>query len=199
MEAGEMEGILAFIKRAENLKNTLRHSFTSAGRGESAAEHSWRLCLLVMAFANALPGLDIEKCLKLAVIHDLAEAVCGDTPAINQDKSKNKSRMEEAALIDMLQPLQDKAKKDFLGLWREYEQACTPEAVFVKALDKIETLIQHNQGVNPQDFNYAFNLTYGLDATNKLDVTAKLRQILDEETRSRVTSGHVRSLNGTMP
>ena len=84
MSTAGPQGILACIKSAENLKNTLRASFTSNGRPESAAEHSWRLCLLVMACAPLYPALRVEKLLKLAVLHDLGEAVCGDVPATRQ-------------------------------------------------------------------------------------------------------------------
>ncbi len=182
MDRDDLEGVLAFIKRAENLKNTFRFSFTSTGKRESSAEHSWRLCLLVLLFSDALPDLDLEKCFKLAVVHDLAEAVCGDIPAIYQEDNGKKSAMELAALTDMTRPLPGTLGQAILALWQEYDQAATEEARYVKALDKIETLVQHNQGRNPPDFNYAFNLAYGVEATNKIAVLKKLRTMIDEET-----------------
>jgi putative hydrolase of HD superfamily len=71
-----------------------------------------------------------------------------------------------------------------LSIWEEYEHESTAESKIVKALDKLETLIHHNQGINPSDFNYAFNLTYGMDFTNIIDPFVKLRKIIDEETKS---------------
>ncbi|MCM3038495.1 hypothetical protein M3201_02095 [Paenibacillus motobuensis] len=59
-------------------------------------------------------------------------------------------------------------------------------AVFVKALDKAETIIQHNQGQNPQDFNYEFNITYGLKYFEKEAFLEDLRAELDRETRSKL-------------
>ncbi len=50
-------------------------------------------------------------------------------------------------------------------LWEEYEACATPEARWVKALDKAETILQHNQGANPADFDYEFNLTYGAECS----------------------------------
>ena len=192
MDVSAMKGLLAFIKRAENLKNTCRFSFTSTGGRESAAEHSWRLCLLIMTCAGSVPGLDLEKCLKMAVIHDLAEAECGDTPAIYQDNHAAKAGVEEQALRELTAPLSAPLQTELLELWKEYESAATREAVFVKALDKLETLIQHNQGRNPPDFDYAFNLSYGAKWTNAIDVCAKLRTMIDADTQARLKeqAGH---------
>jgi putative hydrolase of HD superfamily len=184
MDCAETEGILTFIKRAENLKNTYRFSFTSTGKRESVAEHSWRVCLLVVAYASKLQGIDIEKCLKLAVIHDLAESICGDTPAIDRVDSIEKYTMERDAMINITKSLNWKIRKEIMSIWEEYEHESTDESKIVKALDKFETLIQHNQGLNPPDFNYAFNLTYGLNFTNINDSFVKLRKIIDEETKS---------------
>ncbi|MNP80131.1 hypothetical protein D3C76_1781320 [compost metagenome] len=74
-----------------------------------------------------------------------------------------------------------------VGLFDEYEAAASPEAKVVKALDKIETLLQHTQGDNPPDFDYAFNLEYGRRYTDAIPFLASLRRALDEETRKRMT------------
>jgi putative hydrolase of HD superfamily len=67
-------------------------------------------------------------------------------------------------------------------LWDEYEAAASPEARLVKALDKLETILQHNQGKNPSGFDYAFNLDYGRQYTGGHPVIVELRRVLDEET-----------------
>ena len=77
MDENTLTGILEFINKAENLKNTLRYAYTTNGKRESAAEHSWRLCLLVLVlgpyFETDNESLDREKLLRLAVIHDLSQ------------------------------------------------------------------------------------------------------------------------------
>lgn len=183
MDAEAIAGILLFIKRTENLKNTLRSSFTSTGRRESSAEHSWRLCLLVMMCVSSLPGLNLEKCLKLAIVHDLPEAVCGDTPAICQEAHGEKNLVEKEALADLVKSLPERMRDEIFGLWEEYATASTDEAKFVKALDKLETLIQHNQGLNPPDFDYGFNLAYGANWTDLFDISLEIRKRVDEETK----------------
>ncbi len=70
-----------------------------------------------------------------------------------------------------------------VALWDEYEAAATPEAKIAKALDKLETILQHNQGANPPDFDYVFNLPYGKKFTDAVPLAAGIRAILDADTR----------------
>ncbi|WWO95741.1 MAG: HD domain-containing protein [Candidatus Dasytiphilus stammeri] len=177
---------LQFIREAEKLKDTLRSSFTSRGRHESTAEHSWRLCLMAMTFEDQLKSLNFAKILKLCVIHDLGEALHGDIPAVNKVDSIKKTQQERVDLLRLMESLDDDRKKDLLQLWEDYEQNFSREAQVVKAFDKLETLLQHNQGDNPVDFDYQFNLTYGQDQTNISPLFIKLRKIIDEETIKKI-------------
>ncbi|MFD2111096.1 HD domain-containing protein [Thiorhodococcus fuscus] len=143
----DLEGRLVFIQEAEKLKSVLRTSYTSTGRRESTAEHTWRLCLLAMTLQDILGPLDFDRVLKLCVIHDLGEALNGDVPAVLQQASASKSDQERQDLVKLLATLPAALQEEFLSLWEDYEYARTREARIVKALDKIETIIQHNQGV----------------------------------------------------
>ena len=80
------------------------------------------------------------------------------------------------------------AREEIVHLWDEYEAAVTPEARIAKALDKQETIMQHNQGRNPSSFDYAFNLGYGSKYTADHPLIVEIRRILDEETSSRAES-----------
>ncbi len=174
---------LQFLKRAENLKNTLRSGNTSSGRRESTAEHSWRLALLAIVLADLVPGIDLLKLLKLCILHDLGEAVDGDIPAPEQVGLTQKSGKERADFISLTESLPLPARTEFLALWDEYEDAASEEARLAKALDKIETLVQHNQGRNTPGFDYGFNLDYGRNYTDAIGLTAELRAMIDIETR----------------
>lgn len=186
----DLSGRLAFIQEAEKLKSVLRSAHTSTGRQESTAEHTWRLCLLAMTLQDALGPLDFERVLKLCVIHDLGEALNGDVPAVSQQASAPKSGQERQDLLTLMATLPAPLQDEFLSLWEDYEYARTPEARVVKALDKIETIIQHNQGRNPADFDYAFNLQYGTQyTTDAHPVIAALRALVDKGTLMHVTSG----------
>ncbi|MBQ5946439.1 HD domain-containing protein [Massilia sp. ST3] len=177
---------LAFLRAAESLKHTLRSGHTSTGRPESTAEHTWRLCLMALVFEDGLAGLDMLKVLKLCVVHDLAEAIHGDIPAIAQVDHAAKSAQERDDLLQLTAPLDPALRQEMLALWEEYETGATPEAQAVKAMDKLETILQHNQGENPPDFDYAFNLGYGQRYTQAQPLFAAIRQMLDDDTRARM-------------
>jgi len=186
MNQPDLAGRLEFIRAAEQLKNVLRSAYTSTGRQESTPEHTWRLCLLAMVFQDRLAELDFEKVLKICVIHDLGEAINGDVPAIHQSTTIDKSVSERRDLLTLLSPLPAALQQEFVSLWDEYDNATSAEAQAVKALDKLETIIQHSQGKNPPDFDYAFNLSYGQSHTSTHALFAELRALVDEHTRQRL-------------
>lgn len=177
--------ILNFLRVVESLKSTLRSGHTASGRPESVAEHTWRLCLLAMVLAPEFPEVESHRLMKICLIHDLGEALQGDIPAPLQDPNVDKSQSEREDLLELLSPLPELQRSEILELWEEYEQATTPEAKLAKAFDKLETLLQHTQGQNPSDFDYAFNLDYGRKYTELNAQTRQLRAWIDEETRQR--------------
>ena len=186
----EIEGVLEFLRGAEQLKNTLRTARTSNGRHESTAEHTWRLCLMVMMFSEQYPHIDSLKLIKMCVIHDLGEAIGGDIAAIDQVEGSNKGEQERRDLITLIEPLPDNLQQDILALWDEYENASSEEAKLAKALDKIETLLQHTQGQNPDDFDYGFNLSYGRKYTDSDELTASIREIIDKDTEALASANN---------
>lgn len=187
MEAKRLNGILTFLQAAEQLKDTLRSGFTSAGASESTAEHTWRLCLMVMLFEKELPEINFTKLLKLCVVHDLGEAISGDTPAIYQTTDDNKDERERHDLETLCAPLSEDLKRDMMSLWDEYTAASTPEAILAKGFDKLETMLQHAIGKNPPDFDYEFNLSYGAKHTSRHPLLQQIRDLVDAATLGRMT------------
>lgn len=187
MTEKDARATIAFLERAEGLKDTRRSAFTAAGRSEDAAAHSWRLCLWLVVFADAFEGVDMARALRMAVVHDLGEVVSGDIPAIRQ--SGDKSAEERIDFLSLLDGLPTSRAQDMTGLWDEYEAGQTPEARVVKALDKMETILQHTQGQNPPDFDHAFNLSYGAKWAEGDPVLAQLRKIIDAKTQALVDVG----------
>lgn len=176
--------IMGFVQEAEQLKNTMRQCWSSTGKQESTAEHTWRLCLMVMLFERHLPKLDTLKLMKMCLIHDIAEIVDGDIPAII--KVPNKSEKERKNLVLLTKNLPVHLKEEIINLWDDYENILSVEAKVAKALDKLETLMQHNVGQNPRNFDYNFNLTYGKQYTNEIEVLKIVREIVDEQTYQHI-------------
>ncbi|MGH7631977.1 MAG: HD domain-containing protein [Gemmatimonadales bacterium] len=185
MRPDELEGVLTFLRAAERLKTVTRSGWTSAGQPESVAEHTWRLGLMAMLLYARTPDIDLARLLKMCLIHDLGEAIGGDVPAPAQEAGASKADRERADLLQLTASLPAALQHEILELWDEYEAADSTEAKLAKGLDKLETILQHTQGKNPADFDYAFNLAYGQRYTAADPVMAALRARLDEETARR--------------
>ncbi|HYC72115.1 MAG TPA: HD domain-containing protein [Opitutaceae bacterium] len=189
MNPDHLAGVLQFLREAERLKQTWRSGRTSGGHPESTAAHTWRLCLMALVLERDLPGVDFSRLVKICLVHDLGEALGGDIPAIHQRPGESKAAQERRDLEALAAPLPPGRRAEILALWDEYEAAATAEARIAKALDKLETILQHNQGANPPEFDYAFNLPYGKKLTDAVPLAAQIRAILDEETRRRAGGG----------
>jgi putative hydrolases of HD superfamily len=188
MQLSDLEGVLDFLRASERLKSTHRSAYTSQGEQESVAEHTWRVCLMALVLAPEFPAIDFTRLLKICLVHDLGEAVGGDVPAPEQVRRRaagvptGKGDEERRDLMTLLEPLPPGIKGELAALWDEYEAAESPEAKLAKALDKLETIMQHTQGKNPPAFDYRFNLDYGRDHTAGEPLITRLRAILDAET-----------------
>lgn len=191
MTPAEITAILEFLRAAEGLKSAHRSAWTSTGERESVAEHTWRLCLMAMVLLPAFPHVDFARLIRICLVHDLGEAIGGDVPAPEQerrlleDPADGKASQERRDLLTLVEPLPAALQAEITGLWDEYEAAATPEARLAKALDKLETIVQHNQGRNPPGFDYRFNLGYGRRFTTGHPVLDELRAVLDRETEQR--------------
>lgn len=185
-QTSRLLGIIDFLQAAERLKSTLRSGTTSQGRAESTAEHSWRLSLMVMMFDRELGDCDRLKLLKLCIVHDLGEAISGDVPAIHQQVDDGRHQRERSDLVRLCAPLPEDLRQEIVDLWDEYNSAASLEAILAKGFDKLETMLQHVIGRNAPDFDYGFNLSYGLKQTDKHPLIKQLRALVDEATMRRM-------------
>ena len=196
MHPTELSGILDFLRAAERLKIVTRTSWTSEGGRESVAQHTWRLSLMALLFADSFPDVNVGRLLEICIVHDLGEAIGGDIPAIEQQPGTSKAAQEREDLLTLLAPLPERLQGKITARWDEYEAATTREAKLAKALDKLETILQHNQGKNPTDFDYRFNLGYARRFTAGDPLIEQVRAILDEETERRARES---SADGASP
>ena len=147
------EKLIEVLSVAERLKDAVRHSYTSGGRRESVAEHSWRITLMAYFVSDEFPEADLLKIMKMCLIHDLGEAFTGDIPAF--EKTDKDSEKEADVLGEWVKILPEPFDKEMAGLYQEMEEQQTLEARIYKALDKLEALIQHNES----DIKLSFSST----------------------------------------
>jgi putative hydrolase of HD superfamily len=142
---------LAFLNEADRLKSVLRGTTLCDGsRRENSGEHSWHIALYAMVLADqADPGVNIDRVIRMLLIHDLVEIDVGDTPIHSKGGTAHGSAAVAEAearaadrIFGLLPPDQAQA---FRALWDEFEAAETPDAVFAKSLDRVQPVMANLQ------------------------------------------------------
>ncbi|NLJ17637.1 HD domain-containing protein, partial [Globicatella sulfidifaciens] len=82
---------LEILSVAECLKDTTRHCYTSKGRHESVAEHTWMMSLMAFFLRDEFPEVDFQKVMLMIIIHDLGECFTGDIPAFEKNDQDRES------------------------------------------------------------------------------------------------------------
>jgi len=182
----EAHALLNALHTAEALKDATRHCYTSGGRHESVAEHSWRLALLAYWLHDDFPELDMDKVVRMCLIHDLGEAFTGDIPTF--DKTQADEDREEALLFAWVDSLPEPFRTEMAALYREMAARETPEAKLYKALDNLEAVIQHNESdlSTWSENEFSLNLTYGRDKAAWSPVLLALRDAVRTETEAKI-------------
>ncbi len=181
----KIDQFLEIMHLAERMKCNTRHSWTSTGRHESVAEHSWRLCLMAYFIRDEFPDADMDKVLKMCLIHDFGEAFTGDIPAFI--KTANDEATESSAISSFLQTLPDNYRNELHALFDEMNALQTQESRIYKALDKMEAIIQHNEADVSTwlPLEYDLNLTYGVKEAKAAPYLSTLRSALIDETKQK--------------
>ena len=178
--------LLSILSVAEKLKCNTRHCYTSSGRHESVAEHSWRIALMAMLITPEFPKADMDKVIRMCLIHDLGEAFTGDIPTFW--KTEADTQKEDAVFDSWVQTLPEETKREFSALLAEMNALETLEARIYKALDKMEAVIQHNRSDISTwlPMEYELNQTYGSDKVAFSDYLTQLRQMIREDTVQKI-------------
>ena len=178
--------LLEILRVAERLKDATRHCYTSGGRHESVAEHSWRAALMAYLLKDEFPQADMDRVIKMCLIHDLGEAFTGDIPVF--DKTQADEAREERLLGEWVGSLPEPFCSEMREMYREMEARETIEAKIYKAIDGIEAVIQHNEsplhtwGEN----EYQLNQTYGYDKVQFSDYLISLRNLMRQDTTQKI-------------
>lgn len=140
--------ILVFYMKYNHLKNIYRQGWLKVRIGlehkdkcESIADHSFSVALLALTIIEKYNlNLDVLKCLKMGIIHELGEVYAGDyTPYDNITKAEKHDK-EKEAIFKLLESLNEDL--DYLEIWEEYENLASDEAKFIKNVDQLEFLLQ---------------------------------------------------------
>jgi putative hydrolase of HD superfamily len=141
----------AFLNEADRLKSVLRATTLCDGtRRENSGEHSWHLALYAMVLADqAAPGVNIDRVIRMLLIHDLVEIDVGDVPIHSANgeahASMDTQAAEQAAATRIFGLLPPDLAAPFRALWDEFEAAESPDAVFAKSLDRVQPVMANLQ------------------------------------------------------
>jgi len=181
--------LLDVIAVAERLKDATRHCYTSKGRHESVAEHTWMMTLMAFFMRDEFRDVDMDKVIKMCIIHDLGEAFTGDIPTFI--KTDSDREVEDSLLNQWVKTLPAELSEDIAALYKEMDAQETKEAKLYKSLDKLEALIQHNE--SPLDTwsenEFELNKTYAFDTVAFSSWLTELREVILEDTMKKIESG----------
>lgn len=171
---------------AERLKDATRHCYTSGGRHESVAEHSWRMTLMAYWVSDEFPEANLEKLFKMCLIHDLGEAFTGDIPSF--EKTQANEKQEAELLYEWTSSLPEPFASEMTALYHEMEERQTLEARIYKALDNLEALISHNESDLSTwiPLEYDLQMTYGNDKVTFSEYLTRLRDQVREDSKRKI-------------
>ncbi|CAH2249777.1 HD domain-containing 2 [Pelobates cultripes] len=136
------KSLLQFMKFVGQLKRVPRTGwvYRKVEKPESVSDHMYRMA--VMAMLTEDKKLNKDRCIRLALVHDMAECIVGDIAPADNISKEEKHRQEKEAMKHLTQLLPEEMKKEVYELWEEYEHQCSAEATFVKELDQCEMILQ---------------------------------------------------------
>jgi putative hydrolase of HD superfamily len=144
-----------------------------------------------MAFllAEEFPDLDMNRVIRMCLVHDLGECFTGDIPVFR--KTDEDRRIEKEKLDEWISVIPGNTGTEMEDLLKEMEEQKTAEARLAKALDKLEAVIQHNESPIStwEDHEYELNRTYAYDVTAFSGWLRELRDVIREETEEKIRQG----------
>ncbi|MBQ9988436.1 MAG: HD domain-containing protein [Clostridia bacterium] len=133
--------MLAFVREMDKMKGILRANMMLDGsRHEDDAQHSWHASIIAMLLADeAGPDVDIDRAIKMLLVHDIVEVDAGDTYAYDEKGYEDKEEREQRA-ADRLFPMAGRVGAMMRELWEEFEACQTPTAQYAAAIDRLQPL-----------------------------------------------------------
>ncbi|XP_038624707.1 5'-deoxynucleotidase HDDC2 [Tachyglossus aculeatus] len=140
--SGSGRSLLQFMRLLGQLKRVPRTGwvYRNVKKPESVSDHMYRMS--IMALVTEDKNLNKDRCVRLALVHDMAECIVGDIAPADNVPKEEKHRREEEAMKQLTRLLSEDVRKEIFDLWEEYENQASAEAKFVKELDQCEMILQ---------------------------------------------------------
>ena len=141
----KLKGQLQFLSEADKMKNIFRQTWLfDRLRQENDAEHSWHLALTAMTLFEycEIEGVNIDRVIKMALVHDLVEIYAGDTFAYDVKGNESKEEREKESADKLFSLLPNEQAIEYRSLWEEFDLMQTPDAIYASAIDRLQS--HHN-------------------------------------------------------
>lgn len=181
------QSALVFIQIVSLLKSQRRTGWVDRGlpssQVESISDHMYRMGVILMLLPRE--KVDVDRCVKISLVHDIAESLVGDIPPYSGVTKEEKHRRERVTieyLADLIHEYNPKFANEMAELWWDYESIRTPEARYVKDIDKFEMIQQ------AWEYEQAHGLKYDLSEfyNSRLGIVSpEIGELCDEVIRQR--------------
>jgi len=144
----KLQNQLGFLGIADGMKQVFRQTTLIDGsRYENDAEHSWHFALMAMILYEhcVLDGVNIDRVIRMAIIHDLVEVFAGDTPANDIAANVGREDREREAADKLFALLPDEQAIEYRSLWEEFEAMETPDSIYASAIDRFQSFFLIHQ------------------------------------------------------
>jgi len=182
-----MKDIIELLHQIGKLKDLKRAGWVlkKVPNPESVADHSFRTSIMALLLADKL-NLDKNKCVQMALIHDIGESLSGDITPHDKINEKEKHELEKKAMESLFKKVNG---NNIFDLWNEYEERKSPESKFIYELDKIEMLLQafeYEQRYKDEDIDLSEFWSY-VEARVKEPKILEILKILKNKRGKKIT------------
>ncbi|GAC1524997.1 MAG: HD domain-containing protein [Chloroflexota bacterium] len=145
MDRGRATQLVTFLETIDRLKSVYRSTYIpGTDRHENDAEHTWHMALFALLLcADVDLPMDRSRMFELVLVHDLVEIIAGDTPAYDVQGRIDAREREARAAEELFRPLPPDVRDRLHAAWREFEDGDTPEAVYARAMDRLQGFSQN--------------------------------------------------------
>lgn len=181
-----IKNFFELAKVFEKMKCNLRHSWTSSGRQESVAEHCWRTAMLTYLVKDEFQDVDMNKVIAMCLWHDIGEAITGDIPTYAKT---NIDRNNEMSIVNtLINQIPEPLSIEIHELFSEMLNMDTAESKIFKALDNIETIIQHAEADLKTwlPIEYSAILQYGDDKVAFSTYLTQLKNVINDIIKEKI-------------
>ena len=163
--AARLQAQFDFLNEADRLKSVLRATtLVDGSRPENSGEHSWHLALYALTLADqAAPGVNIDRVIRMLLLHDLVEIDVGDVPIHSANGHAHASAetiaAEQRAADRIFGLLPPDLAAQYRALWDEFEAVESPDAIFAKSLDRVQPVMANlmSGGGSWKTYNVTFD------------------------------------------